>query len=357
MTLQRPTRLAAESRSLAFTPRVAGLPALDPIDWSAAGLTAPQPLATAAALPRGDIDVVVIAWAGAEWAAMQHVFCASSSSMPHSDAGADGFPGWQEDATDMIEGPAGWTYWGYFRRVLVGDVRVLLYKSNTHLDYPGAQALTTLTRRLATIVKPGLIMSTGTAGGANAADHVGTVAIVNSATLYQKGEPADHWPRYASSWQAPTATLSQASFGELLLPIPITEAALSALAQQLNGHGHTSYTLDQLDPLGLNRPDPQPAIRDMSAGATSLLTASSFLVGTTDDAFAAYACIEMDDAIVAAECQKAGVQYGSVRNLSDPAQNPALPATVQGDWGSTIYRTYGLYTSFNGALVAWAAIG
>jgi nucleoside phosphorylase len=355
MTLSIPSRLVAEdSRSDSFQPRADGLPPLAPIDWHAAGLTPPQPLETPAKLP--EADVVVIVWADAEWAAAHHVFCASTQSMPYSDANAGKFPDWEKDSADMIDGTAEWTYWGYYRLVQVGNTSVLLYKSNTHLDYPGEAALRALTQRLAAVVQPKLILSTGTAGGANATDHVGTVPIVSSATFYQAGQPSGGWPTYASSWTAPTATLDQPSFGEILMPIPITSAALDQLAQQLNAHEGTSYTLDQLDPLGLNRPDPQPAIRNTSGDPMGLLTASTFLVGTTDNRFDAYACIEMDDAIVAAECEKASVQYGSVRNLSDPAQNPALPSRTQGNWGGAIYRAYGLYTSFNGALAAWAAV-
>nr|WP_321984365.1 hypothetical protein [uncultured Lichenicoccus sp.] len=37
-------------------------------------------------------------------------------------------------------------------------------------------------------------------------------------------------------------------------------------------------------------------------------------------------------------------------------QNAALPAKVQGDWGSVVYDAYGFYTSCNGALAAWAVL-
>ncbi len=354
MTPLRPARLATDSREFSFDPHVEDLPPLPPIDWGAAGFTSPEVLETPAGLPQA--DVVVIAWADAEWAALQHVFCASSKPMPYSERDASGFPGWQKDAADLIDGTDKWTYWGYFRLVQVGDKRVLLYKSNTHLDFPGANALSALTRRLATVVQPGLIISTGTAGGANDTDHVGTVPIVKAATLYEKGKEPSAWPTSESSWTAPTATLNQPGFTKLLMAIPIAETALEELTEQFNKAKGTSYTLDELDPLHLNRPDQTPAIRNLSGGDKSLLTASSFLVGTLDNAYSAYACIEMDDAIVAAECEKEGVRYGSVRNLSDPAQNPKLPSKKAGDWGSTIYRAYGLYTSFNGALAAWATI-
>jgi hypothetical protein len=50
------------------------------------------------------------------------------------------------------------------------------------------------------------------------------------------------------------------------------------------------------------------------------------------------------------------VAFGFVRNVSDPVQNAALPAEIQGSWGSAVYDTYGIYTSFNGALAAWAVL-
>jgi len=345
----RPARLAIESRSLAFEPHVENLPDLPPVDWQAGPFTPPQPLDTPATLPPA--DVVVLAWADAEWAAMHHVFCASDEAMPYSDRDSGHFPGWQEDPST-----AAWRYWGYFHLAQVGDTRVLLYKSNIHLDEQGAQVLSELTQRLATTVRPRLIISTGTAGGANNEDHVGTVPIVKAATVYEEDKSANEWPTYSSTWTAPTATLDQAGFAQLLMPIPITEAALQELASQFNEAKRTEYTLEQLDPDGLNRPTPAPVIRNLSEGSTSLLTASSFLVGTIDDKYDAYACIEMDDAIVAAACAQANVEYCSVRNLSDPAQSPALSSELQSAWGSTIYRTYGLYTSLNGALAAWAVI-
>lgn len=41
---------------------------------------------------------------------------------------------------------------------------------------------------------------------------------------------------------------------------------------------------------------------------------------------------------------------------SDPVQSAALPAEVQASWGSAVYDAYGFYTSFNGALAAWASV-
>jgi nucleoside phosphorylase len=350
-----PARLVAEPQAEEFTPSLAGLPPLAAIDWAGAGLSAPKVLETPKTLAEVTADAVVIMWADAEWAPTHHVFCDSSASMPHSEGDSGSFPGWVKDDAGMVETQPGWTFWGWYRLVRVGEKRVLLYKSNTHYAYQGAAALTSLTKRLINLrTQPALIMSTGTAGGANSRDHVGTVVIVNSAALYESGKVATGWPTYSSTWRPPTARLDEV--GQLLMPIPITDEDLSRLAQQFDKAQHADYTLGELDPLDLNHPDHIPEIRDLTGNGTALLTADSFLVGTTDNTYAAYACIEMDDAIIAEECHQEGIPYGSVRNLSDPAQNAAL-GKKGGSWGSAVYKAYGFYTSFNGALVAWAGVG
>jgi hypothetical protein len=64
----------------------------------------------------------------------------------------------------------------------------------------------------------------------------------------------------------------------------------------------------------------------------------------------------MDDAIIGEACASSGTAFGFVRNVSDPVQTAALPGQVQGNWGSAVYDAYGFYTSYNGALAAWAML-
>jgi hypothetical protein len=128
------------------------------------------------------------------------------------------------------------------------------------------------------------------------------------------------------------------------------------LCEQFNQHYKTSYTLAQLDPDGLNLGGATPDIVDQTGGSASLLTTSTFVVGTTAGNYQNFTSIEMDDAIVGKACGSSHVSFGFVRNVSDPVQNAALPATVQGNWGSTVYDAYGFYTSYNGALAAWAML-
>ena len=140
------------------------------------------------------------------------------------------------------------------------------------------------------------------------------------------------------------------------MPVPTTENDLRGLMSQFNAYYGTGYSIFDLDPVGLNSGDTLPKVFDETGGAVSLLTTPTFVVGTTAGTYAEYACIEMDDAVIGEVCKAAGVEFGFVRNVSDPVQSAALPAEVQGSWGSAVYEAYGIYTSFNGAVAAWAML-
>jgi hypothetical protein len=150
--------------------------------------------------------------------------------------------------------------------------------------------------------------------------------------------------------------LGNPRFRQLLFPAPTRTGDLQKLCAQFNQHYGTNYTLAQLDPDGLSLSDSWPQIDDQTGGGASLLTASTFLVGTTAGAYQDFTSIEMDDAVIGEACAASGTAFGFVRNVSDPVQSAALPPRVQGDWGSAVYDAYGFYTSYNGALAAWAML-
>jgi len=106
----------------------------------------------------------------------------------------------------------------------------------------------------------------------------------------------------------------------------------------------------------LNMGDSSPAINNLTGNDTSLLTTNSFVVATSAGNLSEFACVEMDDAIIASVCQNHQTAFGFVRTISDPVQDAGLPSRAQGNWGSTVYDAYGVYTSYNGALAAWAII-
>ena len=352
----QPARLFVSEKQKEFAPTIKETPALPVVDFGGVGQVAPALLtASGSGLPAA--DVVVITWADAEWAAMQHVFCAGGVAMPYSDRNTSAWGGWTKYAVGLPKSSvSGWSFWGEWRLVGIGGKRVLLWKSNTHLDFPGQTELVAMVEMLVKEVKPGLVLSIGTAGGAMVGDHVGTVRAVSAGTLYEKGEAQGSWPVYSNGWKATETVVGAAGFGSLLFPVPTTESDLQGLVTQFNAYYGTSYSIFDLDPDGLNSGDTQPKVLDATGGGSSLLTTPTFVVGTTAGTYAEYACIEMDDALIGEVCGKAGVGFGFVRNVSDPVQSAALPAEVQGNWGSAVYEAYGIYTSFNGALAAWAML-
>jgi len=345
-----------DANASAFTPGIAKGPPLPIVNYGLVGKQAPSLLpAPKGGLPKA--SAVVMTWADAEWAALHHVFCTGSSTMPCSQRSRGVWPGWEKYSSNLPSGaPSGWSFWGEYRLVRVGRRPVLLFKSNTHLDWPGAKYLEALIKLLAADVEPTLILSVGAAGGTKTGDHIGTVRAVSAGTLFEAGQPPANWPEHRNGWTATGATLQDPEFQHLLFPVPTKTADLQALCSQFNYQYDANYTLAQLDPNGLSLGDPAPQIYDQTGGGASLLTTSTFVVGTTAGNYQAYTSIEMDDAIIGEACASSGVAFGFVRNVSDPVQNAALPAKVQGNWGSAVYDCYGFYTSYNGALAAWAML-
>ena len=358
-TLARLTAPGAEPANWSaksFQPSVKDLPSIPAVNWSAISAQAPQLLnVSGASLPKS--DVIVITWADPERAAMEHVFSKSGTAMPSSAGNAPSQSGWTKYAKNLpAANVSDWSFWGLYRQVRIGGTKVLLFKSNTHLDFPGQQYLTAMINQLIADASPSLIMSIGTAGGAQLNDHVGTVRVVHAGTLYENNQPQSDWPTYVNGWSANWSIVNSDGFDKLLFPIPTKPADLQSIASQFNSHYKTSYNLSDLNPGNLNIGDPTPSLNNMTTGATPLLTADSFLVATTSGNLDKFACVEMDDAIIAEACGTNHTAFAFVRNISDPVQNANLPASAQGNWGHAIYDVYGLYTSYNGAVTAWALI-
>ena len=352
-----PTAATEADFAKSFAPVIQNHPPLPIINWSAVGQPAPQLLAA----PAGDLpaaDAIVITWAEAEWSAMEHVFCNSGVSMPYGDGSTSTWSGWQKYTKGIPSVPnqSSWNYWGSYRLVQIGGSKVLLFKSNTHLDYPGQPYLQQLVSLMIATVKPQLILSIGTAGGARVGDHIGSVNVVRAGTLYETNQPQAQWPDYTNAWKANWSLIAEPGFAKLLFPVPTTQSDLQSICQQFNSFYKSNYALSELNVNNLNLADPAPAINNLTGTSTALLTTNSFVVGTSSGNLGGFACVEMDDAIIAKVCASQKTAFGFVRNISDPVQNATLAPEFQAHWGEAIYGVYGLYTSYNGALAAWAIL-
>lgn len=346
---------APVSPSKRFRAVIETAPPLPPVRWDAIGQQPPRLLgAHSGDLP--SVAAVVVTWTAAEWAALEHVFCNGSVGMSYACRNRSNWDGWRID--DMgIPAASDWNHWGEYRLVEVRSSKVLLFKSNLHLDHPhGEQYLTSLIFRLISVAKPSIILSVGTAGGTHPADHIGTVKVARAATFFASGQPQSSWRKYSNPWRADWSLVGRPEFAKLLFPIPVTAGDLQSICDQFNSFYGSNYSLTDLNPGGLNRADSLPEIQDLTIVGTPVLTTDSFVIGTDSGNLAGFACVDMEDALIAAACTAGNIAFGSVRNISNPVQSAALPHDFQVRWAKAVYNSYGMYSSYNGAIAAWAIL-
>ncbi len=354
-------------------------PRLPVVDWSSVGRRAPVPMAVGPTDPNAPLpaaDVVVITWTSAEWSALDHVFVNSETERPMAPGDLE--HQWQPYTLDAPVVPPDGDYvpaplWGYYRVVAVDDAAgnprtVLLFKADAHLAYaPWVGVLVTMIERLIDEAQPGQIYSIGTAGGTHLTDNLGDTAITNSALLRltnPKNLPfEDNGATFTGSW-FPCTDLVAAVEERLLLAMSnvVDDAQLARMLAQLKIKNPDAADLD-LDDLVNDpiRPANLHHARAILAEGVPLLTTDDYFIARGDDT-QQFCALEMDDAVVAKIATEQNVDFCFVRNLSDPivpdatATGESIVFSVRKDWSGVIYDDFGLYTSFNGALLTWATI-
>ena len=267
--------------------------------------------------------------------------------------------------------------WGSFQLVRITDRsgrpwRVLLFKSNSHLAHsPWSDGLGAMLRHILEDTRADRIYTIGTAGGARASQRLGDSVITNAALLVlgrpqNTSDPDNGSMHRCSTWFPATALLADVERALLFkLDQVVTSQSLAELFTQLqvkhlDDPGARELKLDDLlndamCPESLAKPRIE-ALKDVP-----LLTTDFYYIARGDSA-GAYAFLEMDDAIIAREANKAGVRFACVRNISDPVvpertgEDQRISAAVRADWSGLIYSSFGLFTSYNGALATWATI-
>jgi nucleoside phosphorylase len=352
------------------------LPPLPAVNWSSIGAKAPvlrpDSWDPESALPK--VDAVILTWTTSEGAALSHVFGAGNDPSPNagddpSKRSGPKSPGWQDHwqyyrhnystvESSLPRGAPSLTAqaWGFGCLVeLPGSGKtVLLFKSDMHLSTDNStDPLGLLVKQLIDECQPALILTIGTAGGTKLTDTLGSVVAANTAKFDLSGNLATrpfNQKSFGNDW-APNPS-SLASINPLLLATPATTPALTGLAKQVTGCGKPDdCTLDALKNAALDGTKPKVTVTP-----AQVLTDNGYDIADTSGNFAEYACLEMDDAIVAMACMSNHQTFGILRNISDPVMNAGLPAAVQKSWSYLLYSTYGLYTSYNGALSAWASV-
>lgn len=372
------------------------------VDWRRIGAKPPRVLDFAYGGPNAELpqaDAVVITWTAAEWSALDHVFLNSNGTrLPGARDWQNGWYLYTREAPPIppplpppvpVPPPAAMLVanpalakppgpppplWGSYALVEIesqgGLLRVLLFKSNSHLAHaPGLGALADMTARIIREVQPRFLYSIGTAGGTRLDQKLGDVVITNCASI-ELQDPINQayfdWSGKTFScgnWFAPETHIAAAREHLFFsLANVVTYPALQALVAKLHEQvpGSDAITLDDvlnppLLPESLHTSDVLP-MKD-----TPLLTTDYYFIADATDA-AKFSFLEMDDAVLAKVSIEMNVRCAFARNISDPVVPSAggdgttLAPEVRKRWSGLIYETYGLYTSVNGAIAAWATL-
>lgn len=349
---------------------------LPPIDWSSIGAQAPAPVTLDYKGPDAPLpaaDIVMFTWTDAEWSAMDHVFL--HGSVQGQSESTTLIHRWLLFSKSAPSGPSqGGKLWGYYQLVGIQGSggkkhRVLLMKSDSHLAHPPwIKGLEGMVKAVIADAQPKQIYSIGTAGGASVSQRLGDVSITNSGTLQLKVK--DNTPSglsgktFTSNWFPDLSLIPKAK--KLFFPLSkiATQAGLESVLDSAKKSKHADakelapFSLADLlnaaiDPANLGSP------KAVDFKGTPLLTTDYYYIAAADSN---YAALEMDDAAVGYAAAQAQTDFVFVRNISDtlvPAETPGhqpIPPGAREAWSSAVYDAYGLHTSFNGALAAWATI-
>lgn len=363
------------------TPTVSPTAMLPAVDWACIGKSAPVKIKLGARQPDDPLpfaDIVIVTWTTAEWFALDHVFL--NSSTPGDYNYND--DGWQKEWLPYTRGVAPFDpdpkfhLWGGFQMVEIFDAsnrpwRVLLFKSNTHLAYsPWIDGLGAMVRLILEDTKADRIYSIGTAGGSRLNQPLGDAVITNAALLdvqIPQNLDADNGNMYrCPTWYPVTRLLKDVEHSllyrmdQIVTPQSLEDLFTTLKTKHPGDPGLNELTLDDLLNAPL-RPENLGAPKVQSLKDTPLLTTDFYYISSGNSADA-YSVLEMDDAVIAREANKAGVRFASVRNISDTVirkltdQGTPISDAVRIDWSGLIYSTFGLQTSYNGALATWATI-
>jgi nucleoside phosphorylase len=359
------------------------------VDWRRIGASAPKTIEFAYGGPNEPLpkaDAVVITWTSAEWSALDHVFINSGRTrLPTAHDWGAGWVHYTRNAPPVPPAPPPKPgarpigppppLWGRYALVEIADkkgrnLRVLLFKSDSHLAHaPGLFGLETMMNQIVAEAAPSWVYSIGTAGGTREDQRLGDVVITNAAKIELKnainkaGFKLNGKTFACADWYPSMALMKEAQ-QQLFLRMStlVSYPALDTLVAKLHEEvpGSDAIALDDLASAPILPTDLHSPTNHALKG-TPLLTTDYYFIAEGSDA-AHYAFLEMDDAVIAKVAGEHGVKYAFARNISDPV----VPATtkagkplddaVPSRWSGLIYETYGLYSSFNGAVATWATL-
>ncbi len=339
---------------LAFPPGLAPVPS--PID------PAPE---SGGPLPRA--DVVVITWTVDEQDALADVLTPglSRARWHRYDRG------FETRYADRIRGGApslASRRLGSYLPTRVGDVPVLCFKSELHLNQDGKKTgegtatlpVKDLLDQIIDEVQPSVVLTIGTAGGVFEGFGLGDAVVTRAAKFRLRSEfrsEAFNGVTYRSEWRIPIDHLSDAL--ALMAPFgsQLAEPPFAPPTKRYHWSGGLVHTDANVPSIRLEQDS-----RDMPE-FHPILTTDYFEFGTSANHLDAEgAAVEMGDAVLGMVVQERGgsPRWAVVRNMSDPQINGDLPTgfrlDAQTEWAVAYYTSYGYVTSVTGALATWGIL-
>ena len=270
-----------EAEDLSFQPSLANGPPLPAVNYGLVGKKAPNLLTTPGKLPKA--STVVITWARPNGRRFSTCSAPAAPTMPYSERSRGTWTGWEKYSANLPSGgPSDWTYWGYYRTVEINGKTVLLFKSNTHLDWPGAD-IPDRADQAAWPPKCSLASSFPSARPAERSRR--TMSARSGRSAPERCSKAESrrragrntrtdGPRTARPWRTP----SSSSF---CFPCRRSRATFKRCARNSTSNTRPTTRWRNSIRTDLNLGDPVPQIDNQTGGGASLLTASTFVVGTT----------------------------------------------------------------------------
>ena len=311
-----------------------------PIPWPSGAEPRPQPISPnpKSSDPLPAADFLVVTWTVAEAEAL-------------ADALSPGFPSSNWYKYDRLFGsykknikpgaPALISNrLGSFFPILIGNKKVLCFKSELHLSQDGTKLpIRELWKQIIQETQSEVVVTTGTAGGVGSTITLGDVVV--------SGKVRFHCDR----------TFKNATFNN-------TEYQNRAPAPA----SYFDQSVKTLIPVNVNHLPPaqrSPAIfYDVSQidEKIDVITTDFFAYDNTTNTYQLEglgAAVEMGDAVLGLVCQDLGNQapnWYAIRNASDPQINGALNLEDQRKEAAKIYEKYGYWTTIDSAITTWAVI-
>jgi nucleoside phosphorylase len=301
------------------------------IKWPDGLAPVPGDAPTGESLPGA--DVLIVTWTADEGHALSRVLTPGHDSQTDWKHYTKNF---SQIAADMVPGcPARnfgrlGTYW----TATIGDKRVTLFKSDSHMSQDGPKLPNArVWRQIIEDCRPKWVITTGTGGAVGADDEVGDVVLSRFVTFdCQRKFIRLNGESFACPTTAPDTRFAEAkslfSFNAKFLPPD-------------------------------NKRAPNIVVAD--AAAAGVLTTDFFGFDNSDDTYKLQGkggIVEMGDAVLGMVCQELGdaaPDYVAVRNCSDPQiKSDGLSLSQQASVAGDIYKAYGRWSTVCSAIVCWA---